>query len=293
MLSRAAFFAVIALAVLMPAASSASDRPESAANSAGTSARVSMSSGFSPDLLARDPNLSGSLDAAIITPYRYAEVACEVQGLLDPFDFEPGDWVRQDQIVAEVSRRRYELMAEKAQEKVRADELALKRSSDQVQLVRELMTEAAATRQELLRAETDRELADSRLRQSKKDLDLARLNLNACRIKAPFTGYIAEIYKRPYEAVGGVEKLFRLVDSTKVYAVANVDSTLLPAFRKGSAAVFSDSSGRAFAGRVERIGPETDVKSGTCKIFVLIDNPKAELGVGMTGSLKPESPVSQ
>ena len=76
------------------------------------------------------------------------------------------------------------------------------------------------------------------------------------------------------------------MDSRKVYAVAYVPEDLMPLFRKGSKATFSDSSGRQFFGEVAKMEPMIDPKTGTQKVYVLIDNFEEKLGIGMSGSLE-------
>ena len=84
----------------------------------------------------------------------------------------------------------------------------------------------------------------------------------------------------------GIEKLFTLVDSAKVYAVAYVPENMIRDFEKGKEAAFSQPSGKQFLGRVERIEPIIDPKTDTQKVYVLIDNSQGNLGVGMSGSLE-------
>ncbi len=112
-------------------------------------------------------------------------------------------------------------------------------------------------------------------------------------MKAPFSGYVAVKYKQAFEPVERLEKIFALIDTRKVYAIANVSENLLSKFRVDEPTVFTESSGKRFYGVVERVGKVIDVKSKTKKIFVLIDNPTGELEVGMTGSLRPGKPESK
>jgi len=93
-------------------------------------------------------------------------------------------------------------------------------------------------------------------------------------------------YKEPFEAVAPLEKMFALVDSSKVFAVAYVPENLMPLFKKGAKAAFNDPSGRQFIGEVDKIEPIIDPKTGTQKVYVLMDNAEEQLGIGMSGSLE-------
>ncbi len=231
-----------------------------------------------------------SPEATIINAHRNAVISSEVSGIIEVFHYDEGDLVPQGNVVAEISKRRYTLIAQKGVEALKGQELAFSRAEQQVKILRELLSFDATTKQELLKAETDRDVSWTRVQETKKELALAQLNLEACQVTAPFAGYLAVRYKQPFEAVERLEKVFSIVDTASVYAVANVSEEMAPAFKKGAPAVFINSAGGEFVGVVERIGKLIDPKSRTKRFFVLIDNSKAQLEVGMTGSLKPGQP---
>jgi len=210
--------------------------------------------------------------------------------MIEAIHFQEGDLIQEGQVVAEISTKRFTLMAEKAREAVNGLVLALERAEDNVKLFKELLSQDATTRQDLLKTETERDVTETRLKEAKKELELAKLNLEWCRVKAPFTGYLGERFKEQYEPVDRLQKIFSIVDSARVYAVANVAERLVPGFKKGDKALFVDPSGKRHTGAVEKVGKLIDPKSKTRKVWVLIDNSTGDLDVGMSGTLRPESP---
>lgn len=233
-----------------------------------------------------------TLEATTIEPYRYADLGPDVEGILDRLACEEGDYVEQGQVMAEISPSRYRILVEKARENVQSLEFAFALAVRQVGLLRELFAQDATTRQDLLKAEAERDATESRWKAAKKELELSQLNLHACQLKAPFSGYVALIFKRSFEPVNRLEKILRLVDSSKVYAVANVEQDLLQAFPRGAPAAFVAPSGKTFSGTVAKVGKIIDVKSNTKKVYVLIDNSSSELEIGMTGTLRHLSETS-
>lgn len=159
-------------------------------------------------------------------------------------------------------------------------------AEDDAKLKEEVFGLDATTRQEVLRAVAEAEVARHRLAEAEQELELARFDLDACRVKAPFTGYLAAKHKQPEESVERLEKIFTIVDTSKVYAVANVPEDLLPFFPRGAEAIFVSGLGKAVDGQIERMGKVIDPKSRTKRVYLLIDNPRNELEVGMTGSLR-------
>lgn len=240
-----------------------------------------------PEFLEKNQQAAaGKIEATIINPVQSAAIAAEVGGIIERYNFEVGDRVREGEIIVEISRKRYALTMEKAKQNLGGLRLALKRAQRDKEIKDKLLSMDATSQQELLRAEAEFEITEHRVREAETTFQQSLLDLNACQVKAPFTGYLAIRYKEPFEAVGPLEKIFAFIDSRKVYAVAYVPEDSLPLFKKGSKAAFSDSSGKQFVGEVAKMEPLIDPKTGTKKIYVLMDNPEEQLGIGMTGSLE-------
>jgi RND family efflux transporter MFP subunit len=229
---------------------------------------------------------NGSVEATVINPYQSANIGPEISGIIESLSFEEGDFVNKGDVIAEISKERYALLAEKARETVKALELDYARAQQDERLKQELFSFDASTRQELLKTQAEREILAAKLKEANAELKVALLNLSACSIRAPFSGYLAVRYKQPFEPVERLEKIVSMVDSSKVYAVANIGENLLVHFRKGTEAIFIDSYGHKFKGKVAKVGKLIDPKSKTKKVYLLIENSKGELEVGMTGSLQ-------
>jgi RND family efflux transporter MFP subunit len=240
-----------------------------------------------PELPPLEAESGGAIEATIINPYRSANVGTDISGIVEACFFEEGDFVPEGRVVVEISKKRYLLQAEKAEEAVKGFEASLFQAEKQVKLFRQLLTQDATTQQELLKAETEREVADTRLKQARKDYELAELTLHDSQVRSPFAGYLAFRYKQPFEPVERLEKIFTIVDTASVYAVANVAEQRLHEFKKSTQASFIEASGKTYTGIVDRVGKVIDVKSKTKRVYVLIDNSRGELEIGMTGSLQP------
>jgi RND family efflux transporter MFP subunit len=238
-----------------------------------------------PPITSAPSSGAESVEATIINPFQSANVGSEVGGIIGAFYFEEGDLIEKGKPVAEISKKRYEILLEKSLDTVKGMKLAHIRAKQDADLKKELLASDATTRQEVLKAETDVEIAATRLDEAKKEAELTKLNLEDCVVRAPFTGYLAVKYKQPFEPVERLEKIFAIVDSSKVYAVANVAEDLLSRFPKGSTAVFEDSAGKKVTGKVAKVGKLIDPKSKTKRVYVLIDNSGGALEIGMTGSL--------
>ncbi len=190
-----------------------------------------------------------AVEATIINPYRTANIGTEVSGMIDRFDPEEGDLVRSGQVVCEVSKERYTLLAQRAAEEVKGLEMAVSRAERSLKIMQDLLAQEAATKQDLLKAQTEFEMAKVALEKAIKEKHIAELNLEACQVIAPFKGYIAVKYKQVFEPVDRMEKIFAIVDTEKVFAVANMPENVLSAVKRGVPASFIDAQGIKYTGR--------------------------------------------
>jgi RND family efflux transporter MFP subunit len=243
----------------------------------------------SPPAQAEAPESSKSylsIEAVVVNPYRSANVGAQVPGVVQRFYFDEGDLVLEDQVVAEVEPRRYQLMVQRTKAKLKYMEMALKKALEEAQVKTEAFAFDATTRQEIIKAKAEAEMAQAKTDEAQKELELAVLDLDACKVKAPYSGYIAVRYKQPDETVDRLEKVFSLVDSSKVYAVANVPEAVLSRLKKGTEAQFIYPPDKRFKGVVDKVGKLIDPKSKTKRVYLLIDNSENDLEVGMTGTLQ-------
>jgi membrane fusion protein, multidrug efflux system len=227
-----------------------------------------------------------SIEAVVVNPFRSANVGAQVGGVIDRFHFDEGDLVQEGRVVAEIAPKRYEIVVYRAQDKLKAMEVALKQAEEVAQIKGEVFDLDATTRQELTKAKAEAEIARARVGEAKRELELAMFDLECCKIKAPYTGYLAVRYKQPEETVDRLEKVFSLVDSSKVHAVANVPEMMISEFKKGAEARFVYSPTKTFRGVVDKVGILIDPKSKTKRVYMLIDNSGGELEIGMTGTLR-------
>lgn len=227
-----------------------------------------------------------TVEATIINAYRSANVGSEVGGIIESVNYDEGDFVKEGELVVQILKDRYQLDSRKANEKARGLETAVALMEKEATAREELLELKAATRLEVLKAQQQLEGAKSALAEAEIELKKALHDLEACSVKAPFTGYFAARLKQPYETAKALDPLFSLVDSERVYAVAYVPEEQLDKFRLGDKALFRHRAGREYPGVVDRIGKLIDPKNKAKKVYVLIENPEKLLELGMTGALQ-------
>jgi len=278
---------VVSLAAVCVGLSPMWGEVRAASNGDGPSAAARATASVnSTDDTRLQEDMAIKVEQAVIHPYQSSNVGAEVSGVLQSILFEEGDHVEKEAVVAEVKADRIAASARKALERLGSLKLELEHAELDLEMKRKLLELGGGVRQELEKAQILVEISRRRIKEAEEDLAMAELDLKACEIRAPFSGYVAVRYKQPHEAVERFEKVFAIVDSGRVFAVGNIPEPFLLRFRKGSRAVFVHSSGKKFGGTVERLSKLIDPKSMTKRVYVLIDNREGELEVGMTGTLE-------
>jgi RND family efflux transporter MFP subunit len=225
------------------------------------------------------------VDGAVIRPFHQATVSSEVQGIVEKRHSKEGDLVKGGEVIFEISPDFFELVAQRAKERLEALEVALEQARQDLKVKEELITRDAATLQEITRARSEVKIADHKVKEAQVDLELALRDRQRCQIAAPFRGYIVTLYRDAHEAVQRFEQLFLIADTSKVYAVANVPQSLLSGVKRGAKAWFAAPERAAIEGAVDKIEALIDPSSQTKKVYVLLDNKEAGLEMGMLGSV--------
>ena len=221
---------------------------------------------------------------AVIYPVQSATVGTEVRGVIDFLKYKEGEAVRQGEVVAEISRARYEAIVGEFKSNYDAVIRSLDRAKEEQAIQEELYEKRATTYDDLLKARSQVKILEARKEEANYKLKQAEINLKACIIKAPFSGSISVLYHEPHETVDNLEKLFGVVDTQQVYARVNWPETRLSELAVGKKAAFV-YEGKEYQGAIDKISSLIDPASKTKRVHILIDNPQGRLQIGMSGAV--------
>ncbi len=125
--------------------------------------------------------------------------------------------------------------------------------------------------------------ASKGLTQAEIDTEIAKMELEKTKIKAPFGGIITDIKVSPQETISASRELFTLVNISQIKVQAKVLESEVGKLRVGHEAVlrFSAYPQKVFKGHVEAISPVIIPEDRTCTVHILVDNPEEEIKPGM------------
>jgi len=203
-----------------------------------------------------------------------AIVVSQITGVVLQIHAEEGDFVEAGQVLAQVETDRYALEVERAN-------ATLKRLQTDFQRKKELFEKKLVSAEafERVSAEFDAQKAAH---------DLARLDLEYTRIRAPISGYISERLVRAGNLVKLHQPVFAVTSYDPLLAVLHVPERELRVLRKGLTVSMSLDAwpGEVFSGEVIRISPVIDPGSGTFRVTTEITDRKQMLKPGLFGRVE-------
>jgi RND family efflux transporter MFP subunit len=139
-----------------------------------------------------------------------------------------------------------------------------------------LLIESGAKQEEVMAAAKG-------LTQAEIDAQIAELELERTKIRAPFAGIISDIRVSPQENISAGRELFTLVDISQIKVQAKVLESEIGKMKVGYEAAlrFSAYPGKTFKGHVEAVSPIVNPEDRTCAVHIAVDNPQEEIKPGM------------
>lgn len=118
---------------------------------------------------------------------------------------------------------------------------------------------------------------------ARAQLEQTQLMLNDAVVRAPIAGQVAKRYVQPGEKVSFDAPLFAIVDLAQLEVQAQAPVADVARIARGAKAEveIEGLSGRAFAGRVDRINPSAEPGTRTINVYVALANEDSILRAGM------------
>lgn len=235
---------------------------------------------------------SGSLRSQSVV-----DVKAEVGGRLIAVYFEEGDFVRKDQLLAEIDPVNYRLAYDQAAAALAVAEAGLERAKVAAEHARtekeradNLLRTGGITQKDhdaavtgVKEAESQVRLAEAQIGQARAALAVAEKALKDCQIHAPAQGHVQQrMFDKGSLLVPGVS-ICTLVDNSRLELECDVPSYRLAEIRVGQRASFTTPTfgERRFEGVVSAINPAVQAENRSVKVKLRIANPGGELRSGM------------
>ncbi len=210
----------------------------------------------------------------VLAPRDEIRLAFKVGGVVDSVRVESGDLVRKGQVLAELKRAEVDASVSQAAEGVEKARRDLERA-------RQLRSDEVATEEQVQDLTTAYNVARS-------SLDAARFNARFARIEAPADGIVFERMVEGGELVQAGQPVIVLGSTASgwVVRVGLADRDVVRMEPGAPAQVTFDAfPGRAFEGRVTRVGAAADRMTGTFEVEIEVQPQGARFARGLVAKV--------
>jgi membrane fusion protein, multidrug efflux system len=236
-------------------------------------------------------------------PFRTINVAATEAGVLTSLHVGEGDRVRKGQLLATLDSDFLEAAREVARAgkdaigRLKSADAMLQFKKERLQNLYELRTQGHAYQEEVKRAESDVRIAEAEVLAAKEEQiakarEYARIEvqLDRRKIRSPVDGIVTRLQKQVGEYVPSTDtSVLTIVEIDRLLVIFPVPRAVAARLTAGSkvAVGFADVQ-KAAEATVEAVSPLTDPESGTVRVRVILDNPRALLPCGVACWLKTE-----
>ncbi|MBO8440814.1 MAG: efflux RND transporter periplasmic adaptor subunit [bacterium] len=235
---------------------------------------------------------------------QFVEVRARVEGFLERMLFEEGSYVTRNQVLFVINQDQYRAKADKARAQLKKDEAQANKAKRDLDRIRPLYEQNAASQLDLDDAEAAYETAVASVGMSQADLDQAEQELGYTIVRSPISGHISERYVDLGTLVGGSGKslLATIVKSDSVFidfsmtaldylkskernvTLGQKDSTRF--WQPTVSITLPDNSVYPHLGIVDFAEPQVDPRTGTFSVRAEMPNPDHVLLPGQFTKVK-------
>lgn len=222
---------------------------------------------------------------------QFVEVRARVEGYLENMLFAEGTYVKKNQVLFVINQDQYRAKADKARAQLKKDEAQALKAKRDLERIRPLYEQNAASQLDLDNAIAAYEMADAGVAMSEADLQQAELELGYTVVRSPLSGHISERHVDIGTLVGqaGKSLLATVVKSDTILVdfsmtaldylkskernvnIGQRDSTR--SWQPNITITLPDKSIYPYRGVVDFADPQVDPQTGTFSVRAEMPNP--------------------
>ena len=235
---------------------------------------------------------------------QFVEVRARVEGYLEQMLFAEGTYVTKNQVLFVINQDQYRAKADKARAQLKKDEAQAQKAKRDLERIRPLYEQNAASQLDLDNAEAAYESAEATVAMSEADLAQAELELGYTIVRSPLSGHISErnVDLGTLVGPGGKSLLATIVKSDTVLVdfsmtaleylkskerninLGQEDSTR--SWQPNITITLADNTVYPHKGYVDFAEPQVDPQTGTFSVRAEMPNPKQVLLPGQFTKVK-------
>jgi RND family efflux transporter MFP subunit len=220
------------------------------------------------------------------------ELRARVTGYLEKVLFREGDMVRKGDVLFEIDARPYQAALEQAKANLTLAEAQLKLAESNLRRAEELLKRGNLGKEDYDKAVADRAEAQARVAAARAAVEVAQLNHDWTRARAPISGRIGRRALDVGNLVRADEtSLGQIVSTGPIHVYFDMDERSYLRYRRAQPETgkaeqpvlvgLGDEKGFPHQGRLDVIDPTVDAATGTVRVRAVLPNDKNLLVPGL------------
>lgn len=206
---------------------------------------------------------------------REVNLAFDVSGTLNQRPVKVGENIAKGQLIASLDSRDFRSNVKEARANVQNAYANFNRAKELIK------------KSFISRSEYDRLNAESRVTSAERDKAVKALS--DTELKAPFSGYISELYVENFQAIQAKQQVARLVDISQIEMIIDIPESkisLVP-YAEDIKVIFDAFPDREISAAVKEIGTEASSTTRTYPVTLIMEQPKGiKILPGMSGKAR-------
>ena len=256
------------------------------------------------DMMARPVSVAEAFTDSVVlfktypgylTAEYYAQVVGLVNGRLETMNYTSGEYVKKGQVLFTIDPTLYIDALNRAEATLKSNESNLEYTKSHYEAVLKALEDNAVSKMEVLQAESDYNMAQASVKDSKAALHTAQVNYGYCTVTAPISGYITKNSLSIGNYITGADSpvmLAEIYDHTHLYVNFEVEDASYEKMTAGQKKIddvlyknvplkFQEPLKHDYTCDLTYIAPSVDRSTGTLLLQAKITNIDNELKEGM------------
>ena len=224
-------------------------------------------------------NLVGTVE-----PIKKSVLSAEVEGVVDTFPFEEGDYVEKGQVIVTLDKKKLDLMLSEAFNTRRESVARLNLAEDELGRMNELYEKGIVSKSQLDSAVSNKDALIARVRLLENRIDQLKYDISKTDIVAPFNGYITREHTQIGEWLESGDNIVDFIDIDNVQIIVAMPEKYVHLVKLGDEANVRLNSlpEETFTGKLVSVVPQADQSSRAFPVKIELKNPEHVIKASMS-----------
>lgn len=236
------------------------------------------------------PEDSLSDSKIVLVPINKAVISSLVDTSVLKYNFKEGEVFNKGDVIVVLDDNLYRNAYDAAKAGYEQALASYKYTENTFEQNKNLFSKGGLSVQEFEKVKLDMASTISQLKEAKANMNNVEIKLQACEIKAPYSGRLTEKIVAENEFVRAGQPIMEIINDSKLLAVMYLPSNEIKNYKENDSMLFFiDETATKQEGKVYEVSGYVYSGSRSFEVKAIIDNQKRDLFSGMSGSLLKET----